>query len=208
MLHEDKKAWDKVFKEQGRFFEEPHEFMPEIVKLFSQYKVNKVLDLGCGTGRHTVYLAKHGLHVFALDNSEEAIKESKNWLAKESLKADFIKQEMTEHWPYADNFFDAILSVNVIHHGRISEIQKVIAEIERTLRPGGVVVVSMPKKRNQAERFEKVEKRTFVPLDGCEKGLPHHYFTKLELHAFFSAFKYRSIKMDNTDHCFLFGIRK
>jgi SAM-dependent methyltransferase len=96
----------------------------------------------------------------------------------------------------------------VIHHGRISYIQKVIAEIERTLRPGGVVVMSMPKKRNQAERFEEVEKRTFVPLDGCEKGLPHHYFTKRELHAFFSAFKYRSIKMDNTDHYFLFGVKK
>jgi len=57
----DKKAWDKAFKKEGKIFTKPQEDMPKIVKLFKKSGVKKVLDLGCGSGRHVVYLAKNGL---------------------------------------------------------------------------------------------------------------------------------------------------
>lgn len=53
-------AWNKIFKDEGRVFHDPHEFMPKIVREFKKAKVKRILDLGCGTGRHLVYLAKKG----------------------------------------------------------------------------------------------------------------------------------------------------
>ncbi|MHA2176081.1 MAG: class I SAM-dependent methyltransferase [Candidatus Hodarchaeales archaeon] len=40
----------------------------------------KIYDLGCGVGRHTIYFALLGYQVSASDISEEAVKETKEWL--------------------------------------------------------------------------------------------------------------------------------
>ncbi len=53
--------WDKLFREQGKVFLKVQEDIPRIEKLFKKKRVKKVLDLGCGSGRHLVYLAKKDL---------------------------------------------------------------------------------------------------------------------------------------------------
>jgi len=64
-----KKGWDKIYSEKGKFFEEPHEYMGELLKIFRKRKVKKVLDLGCGSGRHLKFLAKNGFEVWGMDNA-------------------------------------------------------------------------------------------------------------------------------------------
>jgi cyclopropane fatty-acyl-phospholipid synthase-like methyltransferase len=81
-------AWNEIFKRQGRVFTEPHEDMPGIVQLLKGRGASPVLDLGSGTGRHTVYLARHGFSVFGLDNSPEGINVTRQWLADEGLATD------------------------------------------------------------------------------------------------------------------------
>jgi len=58
-----KNGWDKIYSENGKFFEEPHEYMEELLKIFRKRKVKKVLDLGCGSGRHLKFLAENGFEV-------------------------------------------------------------------------------------------------------------------------------------------------
>jgi SAM-dependent methyltransferase len=125
------KQWDKIFKQYGRVFTEPHEDIPKIVKLFKKKGVKRVLDLGCGSGRHLVYLARHGFEVYGIDISETGIKLSKEWLKEENLKANLKIGDIYKKLPYSNNFFDAIISVQVLHHNRIEKIRKAIKEIER-----------------------------------------------------------------------------
>ena len=80
--------WDDIFKEKGRFFNHPHADMPGIVNLLKERKASAVLDLGNGTGRHTVYLAQNGFKVYGMDNSPQATKSAQEWLQAEGLTAD------------------------------------------------------------------------------------------------------------------------
>jgi len=204
----DSKAWDKVFHQQGKIFVEPHEDMPRVIQQLRERNVQKVLDLGSGTGRHVIHLAKNCFSMYGLDNSEEGIKTTKQWLEAEGLTAEFALQEMNETLPWVDNFFDAIISVQVIHHATIATIQQTICEMERVLKSGGCIFVTVPKLKNQATNYEQIETNTYVPLDGWEKGLPHHYFTPEELKDFFSNFEVVDIHLDATQHYCMFGFKR
>lgn len=201
-------AWEGVFKQRGRVFIEPHEDMPRIVQLLKDRDARTILDLGSGTGRHVVYLARSGFSAFGLDNSPEGINLTRQWLSDEGLDADVQLQSMTEKLPYEDAFFDAVICVQVIHHADIATIRKVVQEITRVLKRSGFLFVTVPKLKNQAKTFEQVEPNTFIPSDGPEKGLPHHYFTPEELREVFGSFDIWDIHLDTVNHYCLSAIRR
>lgn len=174
--------------------------MPDVVKQLQRIRAKNVLDLGCGTGRHVIYLAQNGFSVYGLDNSQEGIKTTAQWLRDEKLQAELVLQEMTEQFPWKDHHFDAIVSVQVIHHADVATIKKIIAEMGRVLAQGGFLFITVPKLKNQATKYEEIEPNTFVPLDGWEKGLPHHYFTPEELQVFLSQFDIIDVHLDSADH--------
>jgi len=203
-----KTAWDRRFKKEGRIFEEPHEDLPRIAGLLKRQGAKRLLDLGSGTGRHMVYLAKCGFSVFGLDISPTGISMAKSWLSSEGLTADLQQQDMTDAFPYEKEFFDGTISIQVIHHGLSYAIQKTIAEMERVLKKGGFIFITVPRERNQGTEFKQVEPSTFIPLDGPEKGLPHHYFTTATLEKFFSAFRITDIHLDSTGHYCLSGFKR
>jgi len=191
------KQWDKIFRQYGKVFTKPQEDIPKIVKLFKEKGVKRILDLGCGSGRHTVYLAKRSFDVYGFDIANEGIKITKNWLKKENLKAHLKICDIYKKLPYKDNFFDAIMSVQTLHHGRIGEIRKLIKEMERILKPKGLIFVTVRRalevkgwKKNKIVihrwkgwkkkkvKYKVIGSRIYVPIEGGEKGLIHFSFNK------------------------------
>ncbi len=201
------KQWDKIFKQYGKFFTKPQEDIPKIVKLFKKKGVKRVLDLGCGSGRHTVYLAKQGFEVYGFDIAPKGIKLAKDWLKKNNLKANLKIGSIYKKLPYKNNFFDAVISVQTIHHAKIKTIRKVIKEIERALKPKGFIFItvaaSIPRKVKRW-KHKIIEPRTIIPVEGREKGLIHYFFNKELLRKEFRNFKIYDIWVDSGDHyCFL-----
>jgi len=192
--------WDDIFKQNGRIFNDPHSDMPGIVKLMKEREANTVLDLGNGTGRHTVYLAKNGFTVFGLDSAPEAIRATREWLMQEGLTAELKLGNMTEKLPYPDAFFDAVISVQVINHGDSATVKKIAQEITRIIKPKGLIFITVTTLKNQAKSWEQIEPNTFIPLDGREKGLVHHFFTAEELREVFSGFNIVDTHVDKTKH--------
>jgi len=97
----------------------------------------RVLDVGCGGGRHTIYLARLGLRVTAGDQSALALEETRRWLQREQLRASLTQLDMVA-LPFAPETFDAVLSVNVLHHAQPGEARRAVEEVWRVLRPGGL----------------------------------------------------------------------
>jgi ubiquinone/menaquinone biosynthesis C-methylase UbiE len=63
---------------------------------------------------------------------------------KKEPKADLLVWNMTRPLPYQDEFFDAALAVRVIHHTNISNITKIVHELDRVLKPKGFLFLQVP----------------------------------------------------------------
>ena len=201
-------AWDGIYRSRGVIATTPHQDMPAIVHLLKDRTASTILDLGSGTGRHLIYLARNGFTVFGLDNSPEAIALSRKWLTDEGLSANLQLQSMYDKLPFGDSFFDAVISVQAIHHADILAIRQSVKEITRVLKSGGFLFVTVPKLVNQARNYRQIEPNTLMPVDGMEKGLPHHYFTPDEMREVFAEFNVTDIHLDDTNHYCLWAFKR
>jgi len=212
--------WDKIFKRRGKVFTKLHEDIPKIVKLFKKKRVKRVLDLGCGSGRHTVYLARQDFEVYGIDISKTGVKITRNWLKKEKLHANLKIGSIYKRLPYKNNSFDALISTLTIHHARIKDIRKAIKEMERILKPTGLIFITVRKRKfkkswlegkvierygKQKVRYKVIEPRTYVPIEGGEKGLVHYLFNKNLFRKEFRNFKIYDIwvESDKRHYCLL-----
>jgi malonyl-CoA O-methyltransferase len=96
-----------------------------------------VLDLGCGTGRHALWLAAAGAAVTGVDFSEGMLAEARRKPGAEAIR--FIVHDLHLPLPFAAEF-DLVVSGLVLEHLR--ELDGFFAEARRVLRPGGRAVVS------------------------------------------------------------------
>ena len=97
-----------------------------------------VLDLGCGTGRHSVWLARAGATVTGVDFSEGMLEEARRKPGAETVR--FLAHDLHQPLPFADGVFDRVVSGLVLEH--LHELDAFFAESRRVLRPGGRAVVS------------------------------------------------------------------
>ncbi len=204
--------WDDIFSEKGKVFTEPHTDMEKIVKIFEERGVQKILDVGSGTGRHLIFFSKKGFEIYGFDASPKAISIAKEWLAEENLNVKIKLNRMEAKFPYADNFFDAVISIQVIHHNKMKDILMTVREIERVLRKGGVIFITFPRLEGRGGlddwKLKEVERGTYIPQAGQEKGLPHHFFTMEEIHDVYSSFNLLEIYNDRKRHRAILGIKK
>jgi SAM-dependent methyltransferase len=188
-------AWDKIYRKDGRVFDEPFPRFGELVGVFKESGCSHILDLGCGSGRHVVHLVKEGFRACGLDVSFTGLRLAQGWLLEEGLTAGAILADMRFPLPFRGGAFDGLLSTQVIHHARIAEIRRTIGEIWRVLAGGGVAFVSVAARQDDDTDFEEIEPGTFVPTTGTEAGLPHHIFTEDELRLEFRDFEILDVSL-------------
>jgi malonyl-CoA O-methyltransferase len=97
-----------------------------------------VLDLGCGTGRHALWLAGRGAAVTAVDFSEGMMEKARAKPGADRVR--FVAHDLHEPLPFADGSFDLVVSGLVLEH--LGDLDAFFAGAHRVLRPGGRAVVS------------------------------------------------------------------
>ena len=138
-------VWDKIFssRDWGQYPEiTVIRFVAKNFYHVQNRKLTKILDLGCGVGAHSWYLAKEGFQVYGIDGSSEAIKLAKIKLKKEKLKAKLVIGDII-NLPYQDNFFDAVIDSATIQHNSLVNIKIILKEIYRVLKPKGKIFSTM-----------------------------------------------------------------
>lgn len=98
----------------------------------------RVLDLGCGTGRHARWLAAAGAAVTAVDFSAGMLAEARRALEPAGVR--FLVHDLQEPFPLPDGAFDLVVSGLVLEHLR--DLAAFFKETCRVTRPGGRAVIS------------------------------------------------------------------
>jgi ubiquinone/menaquinone biosynthesis C-methylase UbiE len=120
---------------------------PNVERMIDSLQLTKnmdVLEIGCGRGDTSLYVAKKVHSVVGIDYSPEAIKIAKNIRKKFPVtmqkKSDFEIMDATQ-LSFADNSFDYVILIDVINHLDPNEVEKMLKEISRVLKKGGKLFI-------------------------------------------------------------------
>lgn len=111
----------------------------KVLALLGDVKNKKILDVGAGTGRLAIPLARRGAAVTACDISKEMLARLKNKI-KTKIKNLEIVEGDAEVLPFADQTFDIVVAAFLLVH--IKDPRRVFDEVYRVLRPGGLFLVT------------------------------------------------------------------
>jgi ubiquinone/menaquinone biosynthesis C-methylase UbiE len=202
--------YDDVWKSDSVDTHFKAEIPQKMLELFKQENVQSILDLGSGDGSIAVALAKQGKTVHALEISSEGIEKTKIRAHKAQTSVHTYKQDMYQQLPFKNQSLDAVIAFQSLNHNTLSEIEKLFVEITRILKSGGLFVVKVANFNSFTLKnlgnglyedshggisciLQFLDKQTYVPQDGPEKGLTHYAFLPEQLEEKIKALGYTQI---------------
>jgi len=134
-------------------------------KFINQIPQGTILDIGCGIGINSKYLAKKNYQIIAIDNNKKNIDELKNIARGEKENIKIYKKDIRK-FIFKKNYYSAILAFNVLVFMKKSEMIKIIEKIKSSLKIGGILfIVSFNIDDNSYLKFKEkhaeIEKNTF-----------------------------------------------
>jgi SAM-dependent methyltransferase len=147
---------------------------PEVIEWVERDNVvpGRALDLGCGTGTNTVYLAQNGWDAVGVDFSLMAIRQARRRAHREEAACQFYPADVTA-LDFLMRPFDLVLDVGCLHSLSIEERERYAAGIKRLTRPGGTYMLYafIPREDDASARgiTPQAVRRLFSPQLRIEK---------------------------------------
>lgn len=144
----DKPFWEKTYGDMSvsTFSKGPTVDIQEFYTLFPPQSL--ILDVGCGEGRNSIFLAKLGHRVDAFDLSENGIAKAKEIARLAGVEVNFFCQDLGSFAFTKD--YDVILSHGVLHLPRKEVQDAFIADMQRHTKAGGYNAVGIFTNRKPA----------------------------------------------------------
>lgn len=143
------KAGASDFRDASRYDEvryrgRANEYKREVMKraytgLVGPSRGQRLLDVGCGTGRGLRDLEDTGARLFGSDASVDMLAHASGVHTHGSTP--LLAAAYAQHLPYADGSFDTVVSLNFLHLFSLETQRQMIAEMKRVVKPGGRLVL-------------------------------------------------------------------
>ena len=187
--------WNKVYSDDSSFFgDKPSNLALICYEEFVKHKVKRILELGCGQGRDSLFFASRGLEVYAIDSSKVAIENLKSKLKELDLNINLKNIDAVEGLPFHNNHFNAVYS-HMFYNMSFSddELKFLFNETKRVLKNNGLLSFSV---RNDKDiMYKKGTKVTENIYD--INGFQIRFFTKQDITFFMNdIFKIQNIIED------------
>ena len=181
-LEAESARWDRAFESDRLRGEAPH---PAVVEFFEDHLVGvdgRLLDLGCGFGRHMVFFASHGYHSVGVDFSSKALAGAASRLKQADVQQPRLVRAEFGKLSLLQNSFSGAVSIQAIYHGTRQRVQASMAEVERVLQPGASMLMSFLSDRSDyIGSGSQLEEKTYRLQGGVDSGAPHHFQNQMEL---------------------------
>jgi cyclopropane fatty-acyl-phospholipid synthase-like methyltransferase len=175
---------------QKRDASEARAFLDALLGYLSLAPGSRVLDLACGRGRHSIYLAEKGFEVVGLDYSANSIAEAK---LSETDTLTFYVHDMRRL--FRTNYFDAVLNLftSFGYFATEREHRGVLRNVADQLRPGGLFVLDFINAQKAAARLVPSEQLAVGDLRfELERALTDGYLVKtITVHDHGTVHRYR-----------------
>lgn len=129
-----------------------------------------ILDAGCGSGRNLHHFLQNNIRIYGVDADPGAIHTLRS--RHPSLPPERFQQSSVEKLPFANDFFDHIISSAVLHFARSTpHFQEMLAEMVRVLRPGGSLFIRMTSDIGIEDTVRTVADGVYAIPDGSRRFL-------------------------------------
>jgi ubiquinone/menaquinone biosynthesis C-methylase UbiE len=193
----------------------------EVMQFIEQFpSSSRILDLGCGSARHTKFMLEKNYNVIGLDVSFRILQvanEKRLSLLKNKLTS-LVNGDAT-NLPFKTNSFDNIIMIAVFHHFKsLDDRIAILREIKRILSKGGSCLITTWSKSHP--RFEKEDlceivrsgkKDIFVPWtlpDGKKINRYYYLFEKEELEAIVLQLDFEILNSEIFNHNLFLTVKK
>lgn len=174
-------VWDKLAVHWEKFRKKQP--IKEAVEFLKKQKGKtgklKILDIGCGSGRHFIKL--NNSVIYGIDSSGKMLKLAGKSAGKRGIKVK-LKKASAENLPFKANFFDSAVFIAALHCiDNKGKREKSLKELKRVLKKGGEAIISVWSRKQ--ERIKNKPKEAFIPwtING-KKYLRYYYiYDKKEL---------------------------
>lgn len=149
-----KKMWEDVGDDAGKGYLEI-KFRPtyrigltnylreeEIYRLLEPKGEDKVLDVGCASGRQVFKIAPIVKEAHGVDIAESFVEMANKYKTENGVKNTEFKVAVIESLPYPNAYFSKIICGEVLEH--VFDKDKALSELLRVLAPGGRLIISVP----------------------------------------------------------------
>ncbi|HKX20363.1 MAG TPA: class I SAM-dependent methyltransferase [Nitrososphaeraceae archaeon] len=178
------KIWDKVYSNDSAFFgEKPSDFAQKCYGDFKKYEVKKLLELGCGQGRDTIFFASNDLDVDAIDSSKIAIENVKQKIRGKNISLHLRHFEARQALPFDTGYFDAVYS-HMFYNMRFTdeELRYLFKESSRVLKNKGLLYFSVRSDKDILyNKGKKIDDKIYEI-----NGFQIRFFTKDQIELFLS----------------------
>lgn len=154
-----KEEWNNSYQNRDNFLFYPHE---EVIRFVSKYirkriglnefqdvqiykKTLRLLDLGCGIGRHVIFAEEMGIEGYGIDLSERAISLALQWAEHRGIAnpTQRLKQGDIRSLPWSDGYFNFVVSHGVLDSMHFNFAKDAIKEVNRVIEKDGLFYIDL-----------------------------------------------------------------
>ncbi|MBY0358177.1 MAG: class I SAM-dependent methyltransferase [Candidatus Obscuribacterales bacterium] len=178
--------WDRAWN----MVKTPYTQMPDlsylerIPTLLSDIKSAKILDLGCGSGWLSIYLARQDFQVVGVDVATHALELGRMWAEHENLSIDFQVQDIS-NLQFPEGYFKAVVANSIFEHLTFKLAQKTILNLEAIVSPGGLFFGCFDKVGTGPGEFYKLDDGSQIYTDKGRRGMLLRCFSDQEIKELF-----------------------
>jgi 2-polyprenyl-3-methyl-5-hydroxy-6-metoxy-1,4-benzoquinol methylase len=194
-------TWEQIFaaRSWGKYpSEDVIRFVASRFRNAPDRRAVRVLDLGCGGGAHTWFLAREGFDTYGIDGSESGIRQADALLKRDGLSASLKVGDFTR-LDYPHEFFDVVIDSSAVQHNTMTDIRQIHRQVLDVLKPGGHFLGILINTDTAGwTEAEQVEENTFRNFAGgpIQSELLVHFFTEADVRELMSG--YEEVNLERT----------